>query len=98
VVIASSAALGILFAEEDAPDFARAIAKARSARRISAANWLETAIRVDVGGNPMAINAFDDFMRKAAVIVEAVTLEQARSQGMPIPLRQGDGPRRRTTL
>jgi ribonuclease VapC len=77
VIVDSSAVLAILFAEEDAPDFARALESA-DARRMSAANWLETAIRVDMGGNPIASNALDDFMRQAGVIIETVTVEQAR--------------------
>ena len=76
MIIDSSAVLAILFADEDALDFARAIETAE-ARRMSAANWLETAIRVDIGGDPIASNAFDDIMREAGVIVEAVTVEQA---------------------
>ena len=77
MIVDSSAVLAILFAEEDAPDFARALESA-DARRMSAANWLETAIRVDMGGNPIASNALDDFMRQAGVIIETVTVEQAR--------------------
>jgi uncharacterized protein with PIN domain len=48
VIIDSSAVLAILFAEEDAPALAQAI-EAAEARRMSAANWLEIAIRVDQG-------------------------------------------------
>jgi len=77
MILDSSAVLAILFAEHDAPDFARALESA-DARRMSAANWLETAIRVDMGGSAIASNAFDDLMREAGVIVEAVTPEQAQ--------------------
>jgi ribonuclease VapC len=77
VIIDSSAVLAILFAEEDAHNYARAIEAAETCR-ISAANWLETAIRVDLGGAPIASNAFDDFVREAGVIVEAVTAGQAQ--------------------
>jgi ribonuclease VapC len=77
VIIDSSAVLAILFAEDDAGDYARAI-EAAEPRRMSAANWLETAIRVDRGGDPTASNAFDDFVRVAEVRVEAVTAEQVR--------------------
>jgi ribonuclease VapC len=78
VIIDSSAVLAILFAEEeDAGDYARAI-EAAEPRRMSADNWLETAIRVDRGGDPIASNAFDDFVRVAEVRVEAVTVEQVR--------------------
>ena len=77
MILDSSAVLAILFAEHDAPDFARALEGAE-ARRMSAANWLETAIRIDMDGSPIASNAFDDFIREAGVIVEAVTVEQAQ--------------------
>ena len=70
MIVDSSAVLAILFAEDDAPDYARAIEAAETCR-ISAANWLETAIRIDRGGDPIASNAFDDFVREAGVIVEA---------------------------
>jgi len=77
MIIDSSAVLAILFAEDDAPDFAHAIETAE-ARRMSAANWLETAIRVDMGGSQIASNAFDDLMRESAVAVEAVTTTQVQ--------------------
>jgi ribonuclease VapC len=76
VIIDSSAVLAILFAETDALDYARAIEIAESCR-MSAANWLETAIRIDRSGAAIASNAFDDFVREAALSVEAVTAAQA---------------------
>lgn len=75
MIIDSSAVLAILFAEDDAREFARAIEMA-GARRMSAGNWLETAIRVDMGDNPIASNAFDDLVRAAGIVVEAVTAPQ----------------------
>ena len=45
---------------------------------MSAANWLETAIRVDLSGQPIASDAFDDLVHDAGVIVEAVTSAQAQ--------------------
>ena len=77
MIIDSSAVLAILFAEDDAADFARAIESAH-ARRMSAGNWLETAIRVDMGNSPIASNAFDDFIREAAFTVEPVTTTQVQ--------------------
>jgi ribonuclease VapC len=76
VIIDSSAVLAILFAEVDAAAYARAI-EAAQVRRVSAGNWLETALRVDQGGDAVASNAFDDFVRTAQVSVEAVTATQA---------------------
>ena len=77
MIIDSSAMLAILLAEEDAPTYARAIEAAETCR-MSAANWLETAIRVDLSGQPIASDAFDDLVRDAGVIVEAVTSAQAQ--------------------
>jgi ribonuclease VapC len=59
VIVDSSAVLAILFAEADAADFASAIETAE-VRRMSAANWLETAIRVDQGGDTIASKRFPE--------------------------------------
>ena len=72
MIVDSSALLAILFAEPDAPRFAAAIAAARS-RRVSAANWLETAIRVDQASSALASAAFDDLVREAELVVEPVS-------------------------
>ena len=82
MIIDSSAVLAILLAEEDAPTYARAIEAAETCR-MSAANWLETAIRVDLSGQPIASDAFDDLVRDAGVIVEASDLSTspARAAG-----------------
>ncbi|HUO85036.1 MAG TPA: type II toxin-antitoxin system VapC family toxin [Thermoanaerobaculia bacterium] len=77
MIIDSSAILAILFGEPDAPAYARAIVAAE-VRRISAANWLETAIRIDSGAGAIASNAFDDLIREASIEVMPVTHEQAR--------------------
>jgi len=53
VIVDTSAVLAILFAEDDAPFHARQIERA-SVCRISAANWLEAAIRIDLGDSPIA--------------------------------------------
>jgi ribonuclease VapC len=77
VIVDSSALLAILFGEEDAAAFATALATAET-RRLSAASWLETAIRIDLSGSPQASGAFDDLVREAGLVVEPVTDEQAR--------------------
>lgn len=77
MIIDSSAVLAILFAEPDAPRYALAIERSDS-RRVSAATWLESAIRIDHGANPIASNDFDDFVREAALTIEPVTEQQAR--------------------
>ncbi len=77
MMVDSSAVLAILLGEEDAPTYARAIECADECR-MSAVNWLETAIRIDLVGDPIASNAFDDFMREAGIVVEPVDLDQAQ--------------------
>lgn len=77
MIIDSSAILAILFAENDADVYAQAIESAE-ARRLSAANWLETAIRIESGSGPIGSNAFDDFIREGSITIEPVTEEQVR--------------------
>ena len=77
MIVDSSALLAILFAETDAARYASAIESARS-RRISAANWLETAIRVDQAASALASAAFDDLVREADLTVEPVTERQVQ--------------------
>jgi ribonuclease VapC len=77
MIVDSSAVLAILLAEEDAAVYAAAIESADECR-MSAVSWLETAIRIDLGGSPIASNAFDDFMREAGMVVEPVDLDQVQ--------------------
>ena len=44
---------------------------------VSAVNFVEAAVRVDMGGNPIASDAFDDLIKEAGIAVESVTEEQA---------------------
>ncbi|HUO85630.1 MAG TPA: type II toxin-antitoxin system VapC family toxin [Thermoanaerobaculia bacterium] len=100
MIIDSSAVLAILFEEPDAIEFARAI-EAAPVRKISAANWLETAIRIDSGSGPIGANAFDDLVREASLIIEPVTADQVvlaraayraygKGSGHPAQLNFGD--------
>jgi ribonuclease VapC len=77
MIVDSSAVLAVLFGEEDATAYAQAIASA-SVRRLSAANWLETAIRIDGGSGPIGSNAFDDFIREGSILIEPVSVDHAR--------------------
>lgn len=77
MIIDASALLAILLAEEDSADFVTAIQSAR-ARRMSAANWLEAAIRIDARRSPIASDAFDDFIAKSKIVIAPVTEEHAR--------------------
>lgn len=77
MIIDTSALIAILRAEEDAGDMAVAIEKAQ-VRRISAANFLETAVVIDASRDPIASRRFDELVEAAELRVEAVTFEQAR--------------------
>ena len=77
MIVDTSALIAILRDEPEARDFAIAIAVA-DRRRISAANYLETAIVIDGSRDPIASRRFDDLLRVAEIAVEPVTAEQAR--------------------
>jgi ribonuclease VapC len=77
LIIDTSALIAILRAEDDADDMAMAIERAEI-RRISAANYLETAVVIDGSRDPVASRRFDELMSTAELSVEPVTHEQAR--------------------
>ncbi len=77
VIIDTSALIAILRAEPDAGEMARAIERAQI-RRISAANWLETAVVIDASRDPVASRRFDELVQTAELHVEPVTGDQAR--------------------
>ena len=100
MIVDSSALLAILRAEPEAAHFAHALANAAT-RRISAANFLETAIVIDGSRDPVASRRFDDLIRNAEITIESVTEEQARiaraayrdfgkGSGHPAQLKFGD--------
>jgi ribonuclease VapC len=77
MIIDISALLAILYQEEDAVFFAEAIAGA-STCHMSAANFLESAINIDVHGDAEASRQLDSFIRRANIVIQPVTLEQAQ--------------------
>jgi ribonuclease VapC len=77
VIIDTSALIAILRAEDDAAAMAYAIEEA-AVRRISAANYLETAVAIDSSRDPIASRRFDELVEAADLSVEPVTREQAR--------------------
>ena len=77
MIIDSSALIAILHGEPEAEAFAQRIEAAHE-RRISAANWLETAIVIDGSRNPVLSRRFDDVLAVAAIVVEPVTERQVR--------------------
>jgi ribonuclease VapC len=100
VIVDSSAVVAILRAEPDAARYAAAIEAAQS-RKISAANWLESAIVVSDPADPVTGRRFDEFVREAALRIEPVTAAQAsiaraayrdfgKGSGHPAQLNFGD--------
>jgi ribonuclease VapC len=100
MIVDTSALIAILRDERDAMDYARAIANA-AIRRISAANYVETAAVIDASRDPIASRRFDDLLREARLAIEPVTEAQAhiareayrdfgRGSGHPARLNFGD--------
>ncbi|HRJ43238.1 MAG: type II toxin-antitoxin system VapC family toxin [Caldilineaceae bacterium] len=77
MIIDTSALLAILYGEEDAERFVRAIATAPVCR-ISAANFLEAAINIDSRGGAEASRQLDFFIRQTGIEVADVTAAQAQ--------------------
>lgn len=77
MIVDTSALLAILFNEDDAPQYAQAIATTATCR-MSAATYLEAAINVDHRGDLEAARQFDVFIDRAHITIEPVTLEHAR--------------------
>jgi ribonuclease VapC len=77
MIIDTSALISILRAEEDAREMALAIEHAQ-VRRISAANFLETAVVIDASWDPIASRHVDELVELAELRVEAVSYDQAR--------------------
>jgi ribonuclease VapC len=77
MVIDTSAVLAILFNEQDAAEFAKAVGDADEPR-MSAVNYLEAALVIDNRGDAMARREFDQFMRRSRILIDSVNYEQAR--------------------
>src|SRR5438045_956251 len=77
MIIDTSALIAILRNEPEAKDCALAIER-NEIRRVSAANFVETALVIDGSRDPIASRRFDEFFKEAHISVEPVTLEQAR--------------------
>ena len=77
MIIDTSALVAILRDEDDAKNCALAI-EASAARRVSAANFVETALVIDGSRDPIASRRFDDLLKVAQIVIEPVTEAQAR--------------------
>jgi ribonuclease VapC len=77
VILDSSAIIAILRDEPEAAAMAQAVERA-GVCGVSAVNYLEAAIVIDSGRDPVASRRFDDFFRQSPIVIEPVSLEQAR--------------------
>lgn len=80
MIVDSSAIIAILFGEPDAAIYANAIASASAAPqgvRISAVTYVEAAVVVESQISAAGGQQFDAFMRRAGILVEAVTEQHA---------------------
>ena len=76
MIIDTSAIVAILFNEDDADAYARAITRADS-RRVSAATFVEAATVVAAQTKNAGGSQLDAFFRRAGITIEPVTEEQA---------------------
>ena len=67
----------VLRDEPEAAACAQAL-EAAADRRISAANFVEAAVIIDASRDPIASRRFDDLVKEAQLVIEAVTESQAR--------------------
>jgi ribonuclease VapC len=77
MIVDTSALIAILRDEPEAEACARAI-ESSLIRRLSAGNFVETALIIDASRDPVASRRFDDLIKEAQIIIEPVTEEQAR--------------------
>src|SRR5262245_33246758 len=77
MILDTSAIIAILRDESEAMSYAQAISDAMS-RRVSAVNFVESAVVIDASRDPIATRRFDDFIREASIFIEPVTEIQAQ--------------------
>ena len=77
MIVDSSALLAILLREPDREEYLAAIVN-NDPRRMSVANWFESAMVIDGRRDPASSRRFDDFMQTARIELVPVSVEQAR--------------------
>jgi len=77
MIVDSSALIAILRNEPEAASYARAIEMSRL-RRVSAVNYVEAAIVIDLSRDPVASRRFDELFRVAELAIEPVDEVQAK--------------------
>ncbi len=101
MIVDSSALAAILKQEPKWEDLLQALTAELSVKRLSAANYLETAIVVDANRSPLLSRRLDALLADTDVTVEPVTREQAeiaraayrdfgKGSGHPASLNFGD--------
>ena len=78
MIVDTSALIAILRNEQEAQEFSAALATRSEPRRLSAASYLESAIVIDGGRDPVASRRLDELVAKAGIVIEEVTAEQAK--------------------
>ena len=77
MIIDTSALIAILRDESDAAHYAQAIAAATK-RRMSAVNFVESAVVIDASRDPIASRRFDELIKEANISIDPVTTDQAQ--------------------
>ena len=77
MILDSSVIIAILRNEPDAHALSAAVESAEI-RRVSAATYVESAIVIDSNRSVLLSNLLDSFLGRSLIIIEPVTLQQAR--------------------
>jgi ribonuclease VapC len=77
MILDSSALVAVLRDEPEAVTFLEIIDQAPQCR-LSAANYVETAVVIDSSRDPVASRRLDDFLQQAEIEIQPVTKSQAR--------------------
>ncbi len=76
MILDTSAIIAILFGEDDAYIYAKALQDSEISR-ISTATFIESSMVVEKYANLRGGHLFDDLLRRAKIIIEPFTVEQA---------------------
>jgi ribonuclease VapC len=77
MIVDTSVIVGILRNEPDVVAMEGALARS-DIRRMSAVSFVEAAVVVDSNRNPVLSRRFDDLLRDLEIVIEPVSLNQAR--------------------
>ena len=77
MIVDTSVIIAILKGESDAASIQDALSRPEI-RRISTVSYVEAAVVVDGNRNPVLSRRFDDLLRDVQILIEPVTLNQAR--------------------